>query len=257
MLKVFRDEETGLIKSLRTGEVLFSYAFLTRPKPEGDFKAGYYGADLIIEDQDTLEAVKEYIKQEIEVGKQTKFDGKLGKGFHIPLRQGDPEVELEEDKFVLKANTKFQPQVLIKDYAAREVREITEDEVDEIYSGMYGSAVIKIKPYSYSGQKGVSCYLSSVLKTRDGDPLGSSMSYIDMFEEDMDFEDIEDELEEQLQPKEEKTTSSKKNTSSKTSSKKNTSSKKEEVDVDSLIEGSKKDSGDNEDTKELSIEDLL
>ena len=57
MLKVTRDPETGRIKRLLTGDVMFSYAYLLQPRPETDLKKGTFGADLIILDDETLKAI--------------------------------------------------------------------------------------------------------------------------------------------------------------------------------------------------------
>jgi hypothetical protein len=266
MLKVFRNEKSGEITSLRTGEVVFSYAFLTRPRPEDDFKAGYYGADLVIQDEATLKAIKAYIKETMELNLDTKFGGKIGKNFHIPLRAGDPEVDIEEGKFVLKTNTKFQPQVLIVDKITREAREITEDEVDEIYSGMVGEAFIKFKPYSYNGQKGLSCYLSAVLKTKDGDPLGNKLSYADMFSdtvesledtsEDIDPVEAVVKVETSVKPKS-KTKEAPKKGKEVLKKGKEEPEEAPDIDLDSLIEGPSSVEDEDQEDIEITIDDLL
>lgn len=51
----------------------------------------------------------------------------------------------------------------------------------EIYSGVYGNVNISLFPYANSGKKGVGIGLNGIQKTRDGDPLASSVTAQDAF----------------------------------------------------------------------------
>lgn len=192
MLKVKRDPETNRIRRLQTGDVMFSYAFLTTVRPDTDFKKGTYGADLIIQDEETLGAIKEYIQEVMEDAIENTWDGKLSKDLHIPLKKGDEESEIEAGHYVLKTTTKKQPKLLIRDSETGLAHEITEDEVDDIYSGMIGEAIIQLAPYNYNGKKGITCYLNAVCKTGDGIVLGGAASYEDEFSLGSDFDEGEE-----------------------------------------------------------------
>lgn len=51
----------------------------------------------------------------------------------------------------------------------------------EIYSGVYGNVNVSFFAYANSGKKGIGCGLNGFQKTRDGEPLGSSVSAEDAF----------------------------------------------------------------------------
>jgi len=189
MLKVTRDPETNRIKRLQTGDVMFSYAFLTTVRPETDFKKGTYGADLIIQDEETLEAVKEYIQEVMESALEDTWEGKMSKTLYVPLKKGNEESEVEAGHYVLKTTTRKQPKLLIRDEETGVAHEITEDEVDDIYSGMIGEAIIQLSAYNYNGQKGITCYLNAVCKTGDGTPLGGNVSYENEFSLGSEFDE--------------------------------------------------------------------
>jgi len=52
--------------------------------------------------------------------------------------------------------------------------QITDEE--EVYSGCYGYASVNFFAFNTAGNKGVAAGLNNVLKTRDGDYLGSRVS---------------------------------------------------------------------------------
>ena len=89
---------------------------------------------------------------------------------------------------MLKTTTNKQPKIHIRDEGSGLAHEITEDEVDEIYSGMIGEAIIQFSPYNYLGRKGITCYLNAVCKTGDGTVLGGVASYVDEFSLGSDFD---------------------------------------------------------------------
>ena len=49
----------------------------------------------------------------------------------------------------------------------------------DVYSGMYGWVNISFYPYNFNGKKGIGCGLNSVMKSRDGQPLGGSAPSVD------------------------------------------------------------------------------
>lgn len=190
MFKVIRDETTGKIKTLQVQDVVFSYAYLVSPRGEKDFNPGTYGTELIISDDDTVKAIKEYLNQVIEEAKSTTWDNKIPKNLNLPIRQGNEENEYEKGAIILKTSTKNQPKLFIRPEGETRAREVEEEELDEIYSGMVGEAIVKFSAYSYNGIKGIKAYLNAVCKTGDGESFESSISYEDAFSEASDF-DIE------------------------------------------------------------------
>ena len=94
MLKVTRDPDSGRIRRLQTNDVMFSYAYLTAPRPETDLKKGTYGADVIILDDETLEAIKEYIREIMEHAVDDVWEGKMSRKM---FKSGDlPKLHLSK-----------------------------------------------------------------------------------------------------------------------------------------------------------------
>ena len=73
------------------------------------------------------------------------------------------------NSYYIRLSTKFKPKIL---NANRE--EIIDP--TEIYSGMYGRVSMTFFAYSGDGKRGVSACLNNVMKTRDGEPMGSQLS---------------------------------------------------------------------------------
>jgi hypothetical protein len=245
MVKVTRSKETGKITRVRLSDVVFSYAYLISPRPEDDFKAGTYGAELLFDDTETLAAVKEYLKEVMDDAKENTWKGKVPKDLHLPLSEGDEEKDLEAGMWKIKTTTKKQPQLFIKPEGSSTAHEVDEDELDEIYSGMIGDAIITFRAYNYNNIKGITAYLNAVCKTGEGTVLSARVSYEDEFSDGTDFDDDEDETEDalaNLKPKE--STKAKASTTKKTTTKKATKKvepeedeEEEEISLDSLIKG--------------------
>lgn len=89
--------------------------------------------------------------------------------------------EVFENVTFISAKTNFKPQVAKK--INGQVIPITDP--SEVYWGMYVRAVVTPHFYNITGNKGVSFTLKSVLKIRDGEPLGGGSL-------DEDYADCED-----------------------------------------------------------------
>jgi len=233
MFKVNTNPETGKVSSLHLSDVTFSYSYLVSPRPETDFSPGTYGSELIIDDMETIKGIKEYLNEVLEEAKSTVWDGKLPKKLNLPLKKGREDKELEVGKFILKTSTKNQPKLFIREEDETRAREVTEENLDEIYAGMIGEAVVKFKAYSYNGINGVKAYLNAVCKTGTGTPLTKSVSYEDVFSGETDF----DKPAPEPQKKVTKTESS------------------DEVDLDSML--SSQPTTSKAETTNLTIDDLL
>jgi hypothetical protein len=188
MFKVNHDPETGKIKSLQVSDVLFSYSYLVTPRPESDFNAGTYGTELIIRDSETVSSIKKYLQQVIEEARVTTWEGKVPKTLNLPLKAGNEDSDLESGAFVLKTSSKTQPKLFIRlDHETR-AHEVTEEELDEIYAGMVGEAIVTFRAYAYNGIKGIKAYLNAVCKTANGKPLSGKVSYEDAFSSTSEFD---------------------------------------------------------------------
>lgn len=188
MFKVTNDPETGRITSLHLQDVIFSYSYLVSPRPETDFNSGTYGTELVIKDIETVKAVKQYLNEVMEEAKVTTWEGKVPKTVNLPLKKGNEENDLEADAFVLKTSSKQQPKLFIRPEDSERAHEVAEEELDEIYAGMVGDAIVKFRAYSYNGVKGIKAYLNAVCKTGDGTPLAAKTSYEDVFSGPTDFD---------------------------------------------------------------------
>lgn len=259
-LKINRNED-DLIVSIQTNPGVFSYAFLLEPRPEKDLKAGTYGTDLIIRDKETIAAIKEYLNQEMKISKDKHWDGKTPKKLHLPLKKGDEDSELTKGAYVLKTSTAYEPKVLIRDPETGRAHNVDrETEADEIYSGMIGEIIVTFKGYNYSGNKGITAYITAACKTDAGTPLGNRGNYEEDFSLEGDFDESdfdEPTPKEDKKPKSSKAGSGKASGSakagaSKKGAKKDTK-KDEEVDIDSLIES---DDGEAEEEEDIDVENL-
>jgi hypothetical protein len=248
-MSLTRDKDTNVIKSLKTGDVVFSYAFLTSPRPEGSLNPGTYGAELIISDEETKKEVMEYLKQMIEDGKKNTWKGKIPKDLYIPVRDPDEENEHEKDALiVLKTSTKIQPKLYIRDPETGRAHNVEEDEEEEIYSGMVGEAIIRMVVVDFKGFHGIKAYINAACKTADGTPFGSVINYEDEFSEDAAYGSEFDAV------KETKTTKPKKTTKKEPEPEED----EDDVDLDSLIKkGSSKTSKEPDEETIDSLDDLL
>ena len=162
---------------VRIGEVRFSYACVFEPRANTNGDPKYSCAILIPKDNtDAVQLVRDAIAAAQELGKTSKWGGKIPKPCKIPLRDGDEERDdpiYEGHWFInASASTKAKPAVKILEGG------ILSDALDneDFYSGCYGAAVLNFFPYDSNGNKGVGAGLNVVLKTRDGENLSGGVS---------------------------------------------------------------------------------
>lgn len=167
---------------LTTGLVRFSYlqVFEARAMQEGQTKK--FSVSLIIpkKDKKTLKAIKKAINEAKEIGKSSKWGGKIPKTLKLPLRDGEErEDEVYEGMMFVNANSVKRVGVVDAD-----LNEIIEQ--DEIGSGDYGRASITFYPYNSNGSKGIACGLQGVQKLKDGGRLdGGTFSADEAFGKDL------------------------------------------------------------------------
>lgn len=189
MLKAYRNSETGEITAVQTSAGIFSYAYLTTP--DSSFGSPVYRTEFVTRDKKTVDLVKEYLAQVVNAAKSEQWGGKLPKGLNLPVRNGNEGNELEDGAFVLKLSNKVQPDIYIKENG--KAHQISEDEIDDIYSGMEGEVIFSFKAYNMNGAKGVKAYLNGVCKTGEGKPIGTRISFVDAFSDPGAFDDDDEE----------------------------------------------------------------
>lgn len=174
-----------------TGKVRFSYAHVWEPASinGGDEK---YSVSILIpkSDKKTLKAIEKAVEAAKEVGRSSKFGGKIPANLKTPLRDGDedrPDDEVYADHYFVNANANTKPGIV--DKHGQPIIDTT-----EFYSGCYGHASITFYPFNSNGNRGIACGLNNLMKTEDGDPLGGRSRAEDDFAALIDDADDEDDF---------------------------------------------------------------
>ena len=150
-----------------------------------------YSVSLIIPKSDTKTVAK--IRAAIEAAYHDG-EGKLrGTGKSVPalsalktpLRDGDaerPDDPAYAGAYFMNANSTTAPGIVDADCQRILDR-------SEVYSGVYGRAIVNFYAFNSNGNKGIACSLNNLQKIRDGEPLGGKSRAEDDFdtEEDDDF----------------------------------------------------------------------
>lgn len=177
---------------LITGLVRFSYVNVWQPK-EDDNGNTKYSVSLLFpkKNKNAVNAVKHAIREAADEAKQAgtfgKKDPKKMKAFKWALRDGDEEREDDPNyagMYFMNVWCKEQP--LIGDADKQEIL----DE-DEFYSGCWGRASIMLSGFEKDGNMGISAYLHSVQKLRDGDRLSGRDSLENDFADDVDDDEFD------------------------------------------------------------------
>lgn len=164
--------------SVRIGEVRFSYAHVFEPHSTngGDPK---YSVSLLIPKSNTgaVKLIEEAVNTAKQLGKTSKWGGKIPGNCKMPLRDGDAEREDDENyagHYFLNANAPEKSRPAVKVADGGELFDAMDSE--EFYSGCYGAAVINFYPFDANGNRGVAAGLNVVVKTRDGEKLGGGVN---------------------------------------------------------------------------------
>lgn len=158
--------------------VRLTFTFL--PDDEGVFRTSVLvpkrDKALIAQIQEAIDEAKEY-------GKTAKWGGKIPRNLKIAFQDGD-DTDLDkypenEGHFLLNARSKKKVGLVDRD------RQPILD-TDEIYSGCW--AHVSVTSFAYDNEsKGVSFFLNNIMKARDDERFGGSVS-----DPDEDFADVED-----------------------------------------------------------------
>ena len=167
---------------MQTSKVRLSFPHLFEKYEKSD----KYQATLIFDkdDKTLLAVMKKAIEAAKQIGKTSKWGGKIPSSIDSPIHDGDTqEYDGYEDSYYVTAKSSSKPKV-----TDAEGDEIFDQE--DIYPGCYVRAVIKFLPYDNSG-KGVCCILERIQKLEDGEPLGGNGGGSDF---DDDGEDDDEDL---------------------------------------------------------------
>lgn len=173
--------------NVRIGEVRFSYANVFEPKAPMSGGDPKYSLCVVIpkSNKQAVKLVQEAIEAAKQVGKSSKWGGKIPANCKSPLRDGDVEREDDaafQDCYFINTSTKNKPGVMVLDSGYRSEAMGVED----FYSGCYGAVTINFFAYDSAGNRGVGAGLNNVIKTRDGQRLAGGRSA------DEDFSDLDD-----------------------------------------------------------------
>ena len=178
-----------------TGKVRLSYVHLFNPQVDDDGVEKYSASILIPkDDKETLRKIKAAIEAAKEIGKTSKWGGKIPANLKLPLRDGDeerPDDEAYAGHYFLNATSRTKPGIAKPigkgPDGKTKFQEITDS--TEVYSGCYAKVSINFYPFDKKGNRGVAVGLNNVVKVQDGEFLGGRASVHDEFA-DVDFDDV-------------------------------------------------------------------
>lgn len=168
-----------------TGKVRLSFPHLFEPhKMEGDDQEPKYSVMLLIpkSDTETIAKIKEAEKEAAEIGKMSKFGGKIPGNLASIIKDGDEDGSAEDYPeraghiyMTVSANKQFRPGVV-----DRRVQPIMDQ--SEVYSGVNAKVSITAFPYTFGSKKGVSFGLNNVQILGGGDSLAGGKRADEEFE---------------------------------------------------------------------------
>lgn len=172
--------DTAVTTKVLTRKVRFSYVHIFQPVANDEGGEKKYSVALLIPKSDTLTltAIKNAIEAAKEIGRTSKWKGKIPPKLQIPLRDGDlerPEDEAYANCFFINAKSTSKPIVVDKDG-----REIIE--ADKVYSGCFGRASINFFPYD-NKSVGIGAGLNNIQKLSDGPALSGRSTAAEDFAE--------------------------------------------------------------------------
>lgn len=188
---------TNKTNKMNTGLVRFCFCNVLTPR-QNDNGDDEYTCMILIPKSDKKTITQ--IRKMVDALKKDYWGNKVPPKYKGPLRDGDEYVNEETGEqdpnrlghYYMNVKSKFKPDVVDK------YKEKIEDERG-FYSGCYGLACINFYVYDNKQNKGISAGLSSIMKIKDGDPLGGASSAeqdfkdVDLSEYEDDYDDLDDE----------------------------------------------------------------
>ena len=178
-----------------TGKVRLSYCHIFEPQQDDQGNDKYSTAILIPKsDKETLRKIKAAIDAAVELGKNSKWGGKVPANLKKPLRDGDeerPDDEAYAGHYFLNATSRNKPGIAKPigkgPDGKTKFQEITDS--TEVYSGCYAKVSLNFYPFDAKGNRGVAAGLNNIVKVQDGEFLGGRASIQDEFA-DEEFDDV-------------------------------------------------------------------
>ncbi len=168
---------------------IVSYANLNQPRAFGDQEPKYSGSLIVKKSDVTAKArLDAAMRAAYEDGLSIlKGKSKVAPSFEDiiadgPLHDGDTKADGDpayKGAYYLNAKNNRKP--MIVDTNKNEILDPS-----EIYSGIHAKCAISFYAYNKAGNRGIGTSLQIVMKTADGEPLGSSISLDEAFEDDDD-----------------------------------------------------------------------
>lgn len=169
-----------------TGKCRLSYAHVWEPynqNPDDPDSKAKYSCVLLIPKSDkvTMKKLRAAEAAAMDIGKTTRFNGKVPPNLRSIIRDGDEEKDLEqnpeyEGHYFLSVSSNQKPGIVDQN-----VSPIMDS--SEVYSGCYVRASLNAFPYSVKGNKGISFGLNHLQKLGDGEMLGGRTRAADDFDE--------------------------------------------------------------------------
>lgn len=174
--------------TLTIGEVRLSYCNLFQPKPpfnnpQGDPK---FSTTVLLSKSNVAAkaAIDNAINAAINTGISAKWNGAKPPMIAICVHDGDGPRPSDGEQFgpeckgcwVFTASCKPDRPPFVVDGNVQPIIQQS-----EIYSGVFGNVNVSFFAYNSGGKKGIGCGLNGFQKTRDGEPLGSSVSAAEAF----------------------------------------------------------------------------
>lgn len=175
------------VRDIVLKNVRFNYTWLVSPQePDSIGKTPNYSTNLVIHDQETWNTFAAFFGHVYEKAvtdtwgnKRPDYNtpGKMNLPFFVPQPKDDGTWgDFEEGAIaVIKARTTQQPELFIR-LGGEPIRQVqTEEDLEEIYSGMIGDAVITLWAYDSSRggspRPGIRAFIVGACKTDHGDPI--------------------------------------------------------------------------------------
>jgi hypothetical protein len=181
------------------GEARMNFVHVFTPDSKLDPNRPRYGVVLTFPktDKELYKKIENAIEECKDKTRTTMFGGTLPRKFQVvEIQDGedwDPKFHLE-DFWVIKASSTFKPEVVKKAKVMGKTQLVPITDEDEFYSGCYGYASVTFVGYDKDVNKGITCMLNSVLKSKDGERFGEGGGNVDADYADV-IDDIEDPFE--------------------------------------------------------------
>ena len=163
--------------AIRLGPVRFSYVNVFQPRRNEDGTPGKYSLCVILpkSDKEAYKMFEQAYQNACQLGKSSKWNGRVPSKVTLPLHDGDderPDDEAFKDCWFFNCSSARKPGIRVRD-AGMIVEALDED---DMYSGCYGAVTVNLFPYSNSGNVGVGVGLNNCIKTEDGERLSGGRS---------------------------------------------------------------------------------